>query len=105
MVEIWVQGMTCASCAARVEKELNAIGLVAATVNLATEKASVYAPGVSAGDADAAAYLRRRLVVATALRNARHGGMSMDSLVSLGIMAASGWSAYAMFALDGRRSR
>jgi P-type Cu+ transporter len=35
-----------------------------------------------------------------ALRNARHGGCSMDTLVSLGIIAACGWSAYAMFSLD-----
>lgn len=36
-----------------------------------------------------------------ALRNARNGTSSMDTLVSLGIVAASGWSAYAMFGLDG----
>ena len=36
----------------------------------------------------------------TALKNARHGTSSMDTLVSLGIIAACGWSAYAMFALD-----
>ena len=35
-----------------------------------------------------------------ALKNARHGAASMDTLVSLGIIAACGWSAYAMFALD-----
>ena len=35
-----------------------------------------------------------------ALKNARHGGASMDTLVSLGIIAACGWSGYAMFALD-----
>jgi cation-transporting P-type ATPase A/B/Cu+-exporting ATPase len=40
-----------------------------------------------------------------ALKNARHGTSSMDTLVSLGIVAACGWSAYAMFALDnGQRS-
>jgi len=37
---------------------------------------------------------------AAALRNARHLSSSMDTLVSLGIVAACGWSAYAMFALD-----
>jgi cation-transporting P-type ATPase A/B/Cu+-exporting ATPase len=36
----------------------------------------------------------------TALKNARHGTSSMDTLVSLGIIAACGWSAYAMFVLD-----
>ena len=35
-----------------------------------------------------------------ALKNARHGTTTMDTLVSLGIVAACGWSVYAMFALD-----
>jgi cation-transporting P-type ATPase A/B/Cu+-exporting ATPase len=35
-----------------------------------------------------------------ALRNARHGSVSMDTLVSLGITAACVWSLYAMFVLD-----
>jgi P-type Cu+ transporter len=35
-----------------------------------------------------------------ALKNARHGSASMDTLVSLGIIAACGWSVYAMFVLD-----
>ena len=178
-----VQGMTCAACAARVEKKLNTIDGVAATVNFATGAAIVTAPaevavqqlidtveqagyraeildrgagGASAarpqepaergGDADVVADLRRRLVVAlvlfvpltdlsvllslfpwsrfpgwqwvliavaapvvvwsawpfhaAALRNARHGWLSMDTLVSLGITAACGWSVYAMFVLD-----
>ena len=37
---------------------------------------------------------------AAALRNARHLSSSMDTLVSLGILAACGWSAYAIFVLD-----
>ena len=37
---------------------------------------------------------------AAALRQARHLSSSMDTLVSLGILAACGWSAYAMFVLD-----
>jgi len=37
-----------------------------------------------------------------ALKNARHGSCSMDTLVSLGVVAACGWSAYAMFRLDPR---
>ena len=37
---------------------------------------------------------------AAALKNARHGAASMDTLVSLGIVAACGWSVYAMFVLD-----
>jgi cation-transporting P-type ATPase A/B/Cu+-exporting ATPase len=35
-----------------------------------------------------------------ALKNLRHGACSMDTLVSLGVVAACGWSAYAMFHLD-----
>jgi cation-transporting P-type ATPase A/B/Cu+-exporting ATPase len=41
-------------------------------------------------------------VHAAAVRNARHGSCSMDTLVSLGITAACGWSLYAMFVLDRR---
>ena len=37
---------------------------------------------------------------AAALRQARHLSSSMDTLVSLGILAACGWSVYAMFVLD-----
>jgi Cu+-exporting ATPase len=45
-----IQGMTCASCVARVEKALKAVpGVVEASVNLATEKASVRGPQLDAG--------------------------------------------------------
>ena len=40
-VELSIGGMTCASCAARIEKKLNRIDGVAATVNYATEQARV----------------------------------------------------------------
>jgi P-type Cu+ transporter len=43
-VELLVTGMTCAACAAKVESRLNAIENVSATVNIATEKATVTAP-------------------------------------------------------------
>jgi P-type Cu+ transporter len=36
-----------------------------------------------------------------AVRNARHGATTMDTLVSIGIIAATGWSLYSMFFLDG----
>ena len=39
-----------------------------------------------------------------ALRQARHLSSSMDTLVSLGILAACGWSVYAMFVLDRSRA-
>ncbi len=38
-VELAIGGMTCASCAARIEKKLNRMDGVEATVNYATEKA------------------------------------------------------------------
>ena len=40
-----------------------------------------------------------------AIKNARHGSVSMDTLVSLGITAACGWSVYAMFVLDRGQAR
>src|SRR3712207_3387919 len=40
-VELLIGGMTCASCAARVEKKLNRMDGVTATVNYTTEKARV----------------------------------------------------------------
>jgi Cu+-exporting ATPase len=50
-VELIIGGMTCASCAARVEKKLNRMDGVTATVNYATEKATVtYPDGVSSDD-------------------------------------------------------
>ena len=50
-IELDVGGMTCASCAARIEKKLNKLDGVSATVNLATETASVSVPeGMSASD-------------------------------------------------------
>ncbi|MCW2897606.1 MAG: copper-translocating P-type ATPase [Actinomycetia bacterium] len=183
-IELLVEGMTCAACAARVERKLGKLDGVRAAVNYATATALVTAPadvpvqvltaavaqaGYSAtardqqegeGEDGAAderdagrhfAYLRRRLIVAliffipltdlslmlsllpslrfagwqwllaacaapvalwcawpfhrAALKNARHGTSSMDTLVSLGIIAACGWSAYAMFALDNGQPR
>jgi P-type Cu+ transporter len=50
-VELVIGGMTCASCAARIEKKLNKLNGVSATVNYATEKAKVtYAGTVTAED-------------------------------------------------------
>ena len=46
-VDLAIGGMTCASCAARVEKRLNKIDGVTATVNLATETARVSFPAAS----------------------------------------------------------
>jgi Cu+-exporting ATPase len=165
-----IEGMTCSSCAGRVEKRLNEIDGVEATVNFATERAAVSfdprrvgaeelveavgetgytaslpapAETVAAEDAgDSTAGLRRRLVFAAMLslpvlllsmieplqfenwqwlalqlatpvvlwagwpfhraawRNLRHGAATMDTLISLGTLAALGWSVYALFLLD-----
>ncbi|MGZ4515822.1 MAG: heavy metal translocating P-type ATPase [Mycobacterium sp.] len=43
-IELTIAGMTCASCAARIEKKLNRLDGVAATVNYATEKAALTVP-------------------------------------------------------------
>jgi P-type Cu+ transporter len=162
-IELAVDGMTCASCASRVERTLNKLAGVEATVNLATERAFVrYPDGVSPDDlvaavaaagysADriepdrvtpgpepAAAGPGARLLLAlllapavivvsmvpawqfdywqwiaaavtsvvvlvcgwpmhaAAARNLRHGTSTMDTLVSVGTLAALGWSLWAL---------
>ncbi|NEC16090.1 copper-translocating P-type ATPase [Streptomyces sp. SID8014] len=68
-VELSVGGMTCASCAARVEKKLNRMPGVTATVNYATEKAKVaYAPGEDLGVADLIATVVRTGYTAEEIR-------------------------------------
>ncbi|QQM43224.1 heavy metal translocating P-type ATPase [Streptomyces liliifuscus] len=175
-IELTIGGMTCASCAARVEKKLNRMDGVTATVNYATEKAKVsYAQGVLVTDliatvvktgytaeepppprieppeADAEpaverdpelSSLRERLTVSVllsvpvvllsmlpalqfdnwqwlaltlaapvvvwgglpfhraAFTNARHGAATMDTLISIGTLAAFGWSLWALFLGD-----
>ena len=173
-VELAIGGMTCASCAVRVEKKLNKLDGVTATVNLATETARVRfagtvtpdeliaaveqagytaalspaaeseRPGQAAGppaavELDEAASLRQRLLVSLALTvpvvvlammpaaqfrywqwaslalaspvavwgawpfhraavlNARHGTVTMDTLISVGVGAAYLWSVYQLF--------
>ncbi|MEU8251194.1 heavy metal-associated domain-containing protein, partial [Nonomuraea sp. NPDC048916] len=50
VVELSIGGMTCASCANRIERKLNKLDGVTATVNYATEKAKVtFADGVDPG--------------------------------------------------------
>jgi Cu+-exporting ATPase len=54
-VELTIGGMTCASCAMRIEKRLNKLDGVTATVNYASEKARVtYSPEVATDDLVAA---------------------------------------------------
>jgi Cu+-exporting ATPase len=160
-VELDVQGMTCASCAARIEKKLNRLEGVNATVNYATEKATVHVgggtttqnlietiektgygatlPTESPRDPDLELrQLRRRLIITAVLSlpviviamvpawqfpwwqwisfaltcvvviwgawpfhratllNLQHGNATMDTLISIGTLAAFGWSAYAL---------
>lgn len=167
-VELALTGMTCASCANRIERKLNKLDGVSATVNYATEKAKVtYDASVTTDDlvaaveaagygaslpkpaaaegsgvgeeVDPVATLRQRLVVSAVLTvpviamamapalqfdnwqwlsltlaapvvvwgafpfhkaawtNLRHGTSTMDTLISLGTLAALGWSLYALF--------
>jgi len=183
-VELEIGGMTCASCANRIEKTLNKLDGVTATVNYATEKAKVAlpdgfdpalliaqvedigysaalpqpaaAPGPSTGSGAGGdgsgpdpstgsgtdpelRSLRTRLVVSAILTipviamamipalqftywqwaslalaapvivwgawpfhraawlNLRHGAATMDTLISMGTLAAFGWSLYALF--------
>ncbi|HCJ48270.1 MAG TPA: heavy metal translocating P-type ATPase [Microbacterium sp.] len=169
-VELEIAGMTCASCATRIERKLNKLPGVEATVNYATEKARVQGSDVDPAEliaaVEAAGYrasvpappahhdhgghdhmamdddvsgIRRRLLISAALAlpvavlsmipalqfeywqwlaltltapiavwgawpfhraaaiNARHGAATMDTLISLGVIAAFGWSLYALF--------
>src|SRR5271157_5376794 len=58
-VDLALEGMTCAACAARIEKALNRVPGVVASVNFATESAPVrYDPGRVNGDALLAAVAR-----------------------------------------------
>src|SRR3954452_19625390 len=83
-IELPITGMTCASCASRIERRLNTLDGVSASVNYATEVATVdydpaeVAPEQLVGAVEAAGYraalpvdelalLRRRLVVSAAL--------------------------------------
>ncbi|HEX6204742.1 MAG TPA: heavy metal translocating P-type ATPase [Solirubrobacterales bacterium] len=166
-LDLPIEGMTCSSCAGRVEKRLNELAGVEATVNFATERATVsfdparvapedlvgavedigYAASLpkadggedEAPDADPTEELRRRLLFSAVLslpvllmamieplqfenwqwlslqlatpvvlwagwpfhkaawQNLKHGAATMDTLISLGTLAALGWSLYALF--------
>ncbi|HEU4544269.1 MAG TPA: heavy metal translocating P-type ATPase [Jiangellaceae bacterium] len=167
-LELQIGGMTCASCAARIERKLNRVEGVTASVNYATEKAHVsfpdsvtvedlidvveqtgYSAEVPVAPASWAAEEtefpdptrepRIRLLVSAALSipviamamvsalqftywqwlsltlaapvliwgglpfhratwaNLKHGTATMDTLISMGTLAAFGWSVYALF--------
>jgi Cu+-exporting ATPase len=169
-IELAIGGMTCASCASRIEKKLNRLAGVTATVNYATEMATVAYPDTlgpaeliatvektgytaavppppravaeSSEPADELRSLRLRLWTSVALTvpvivltmvpawqftywqwasltlaapvvvyggwpfhkaawtNLRHGAATMDTLVSMGTLAAFGWSLWALFLGD-----
>jgi Cu+-exporting ATPase len=168
MIQLDIGGMTCATCANRIEKKLNRMDGVTATVNFATERASVTVddPAVTPADLiatvektgytaalpaqlkkapeaeDETRDLRTRLWISVALAvpvivlamvpawqftywqwaslvlaapvvvyggwpfhraaavNLRHGAATMDTLVSMGTIAALGWSLWALFLGD-----
>ena len=156
-VRLEIGGMTCASCAARIERKLNKLDGVEASVNFATEEAAVAfdaarlsvadliktveqtgytaeLPRANADEDDPTRPLRRRLLVAialgvplmvlamvpptrfdgwewlalvlsapvvfwsglgfhrAALKSARHGVATMDTLISIGTVGAFVWS-------------
>jgi P-type Cu+ transporter len=170
-LELPITGMTCASCANRIERKLNKLDGVTASVNYATEKATVdfdpaavvpdqlvaaveaagyqaSIPSTEPADAgdetevDETAPLRRRLLISALLSlpvlalamirplqfdnwqwltlqlatpvilwgawpfhraawaNLKHGTATMDTLISMGVLAAWGWSLYALFLGD-----
>src|SRR3954452_21176264 len=82
-IELPITGMTCASCANRIERKLNKLDGVTATVNYATEKAKVRAPdGIPAGEllatVEAAGY-RARLPEPPAPPRTPAGGSDGDA--------------------------
>jgi len=159
-IQLDIEGMTCASCATRIEKALNKVEGAEASVNYATERATILSDSSSLealiqvvqstgyeasehGDrpssAEGRSPLVTRLVVSALVSvplmvvsmipalqfigwqwivtvlalpiatwgawpfhkaaglNLRHGVVTMDTLISLGITAATGWSLYALF--------
>ena len=85
-VRLDITGMTCASCAARIEKRLNRLDGVEATVNYATEQATVMVPtglvtteqlveAVAAiGYGAAAVFTKPALAVASSSDSSERGG-------------------------------
>ncbi len=72
-VDLAIGGMTCASCAARIEKKLNRLDGVTATVNFATEKARVTYPG-RMSPRDLVAVVEQAGYTATLPASQQHGG-------------------------------
>jgi Cu+-exporting ATPase len=162
-LELPIEGMTCAACAVRIEKRLNKLGGVDASVNYATERAAVsydptrVAPGdlvaavqaagyrarLGGDEADSSGSTRTRLLLSAALSvpvlllamvapfqfdysewvslalaspvvlwagwpfhrsawaNLRHRAATMDTLISVGTLAAWCWSLVALVSGEG----
>ena len=82
-IDLPIGGMTCASCVARVEKALRAVpGVEAASVNLATERATVHADPAVTADALAAAVRKAGYEVASAETTLQIEGMTCASCVA-----------------------
>src|SRR5205807_1186400 len=104
VAELAIGGMTCASCAARIERKLNRLDGVSAAVNFATETARVTFPAWQFPDWQWACLALASPVAVwgawpfhrAALAGARHGAATMDTLISTGVSAAYLWSLYAL---------
>ena len=85
-VRLDLDGMTCASCAARIEKKLNKVEGVDATVNFATEQATVtYDPGVGVEHFQLAVLGVKRLMIVRSVqihqvlaKRLEHGAHHLD---------------------------
>src|SRR3954451_8087117 len=102
-IEIPITGMTCASCANRIERRLNKLESVSASVNYATERATVdYDPAAVAPEqlvraVEAAGY-RASLPTARdglSLRLAVSAALSVP-IVALSTLGGGGWLALAL---------
>ena len=95
-VELVLGGMTCASCANRIERKLNKLDGVARTVNFATEKARVESPPTSTTDeligaVEAAGYTRTRPAPAQADERPRPTGTAEVRRTPCGRGCSSRW--------------
>jgi Cu+-exporting ATPase len=82
-IKLQITGMTCASCVMRVEKSLKAVpGVRQASINLATEQASVNADASVSADTLAAAVRKAGYDVATSETTLQVGGMTCASCVA-----------------------
>ena len=89
-VELTIGGMTCASCATRIEKKLNRVDGVNATVNYATEKAKVSFPATLTTD-DLVSVVEATGYTATVPRTRRDNEAPSDTERDVRDIEAAGW--------------